>query len=176
MSDKDSSKSESVLGENRERSTARTGTPASRLIVGEIAPQPEQGPRPLFVIHRNDRPWEPALPGCAHGSFRLNTEWLTVTCGECGEKIEPFAALMVYATCHEKMVKMSKDLEWQRIGVLRERLRAIQDRVALDRGDRMEIRNACMRTGKDTTVENLTALLDRLADKIRAAKVSKRPA
>lgn len=146
-----------------------------RPIIGEIAPEPEAPPRPLFTILRNDKPWEP-LPGCKHGAFQLNTQWLTVTCGECGEKVEPFAVIMAYAEWWEKMEARSRRLEWQHVDVLREQLRAIKDRVALNDADRAEIRRARHYTSKDTTVENLTALLHRLTSKIRDAKTSRRQA
>lgn len=144
-------------------------------VIGSIDLAPEPGERPLFTILRNDKPWEP-LPGCAHGSFELNTEWLTITCGKCREKIEPFAVLMAYATWYEKIEARSRSLERQHIGFLREQLGALRERVALSDADREEIRRARHTTSKDTTVEKLTALLRRLNDKLRDAKLSKRRA
>lgn len=34
---------------------------------------------------------------CQHRKFILDTRWNTVECGHCGERVDPFAALLTYA-------------------------------------------------------------------------------
>src|SRR5690606_10949010 len=65
-------------------------------IVGAIEPNPEGG-EPLFtIVRRGDTP-PPNVRACPHPRYLLDEEWSTVTCGRCGERLDPFAVLLNYA-------------------------------------------------------------------------------
>jgi hypothetical protein len=90
-------------------------------IVGVIHQAKADDEKPEFTIVRRD-----LYPGqnerkCEHGKFILDEQWATVECGLCGERVEPFAALMSLAT------------HWQRIE--QARYRAIEAEKATHRAE-----------------------------------------
>jgi hypothetical protein len=142
-------------------------------IVGMIRPDPKGGNAPLFrVIRKRDNPEyqhhevpdaeAPDVRPCAHPRFILDERWMTVTCGECKAKIEPFAAIMVYADWwerHKQQAMMAQMAERRLyIAELRRlsRLRGLTDderkevRAAIDnyRLTTEEVRDLARRTEK----------------------------
>jgi hypothetical protein len=147
------------------------------VIIGVIHPPETPGALPLFtILKRGSYEDEYQRPDeeCHHGAFVLDERWQTVKCGLCGAKVEPFAALMTFGEWYEKLRAKQSELTWDRIDSLRKTLRAIRDRVALTDEDRREISNAINYTGKETTIENLSALLDRMQGKIDEARSERR--
>lgn len=83
-------------------------------VVGHIplaVPVSPAAPRPLFTRvpgnaggrpHPALRDAPPDTRPCDHGRFVLDDEWLTVTCGECGERLDPYAVLRRHAVWWEE--------------------------------------------------------------------------
>lgn len=57
----------------------------------ELADKLRPDERPLFKEGR------PAVGGCQHEHFELDDQWKTVTCTDCGERLDPFAVLAAHA-------------------------------------------------------------------------------
>lgn len=140
-------------------------------VVAEIAPGPEGGP-PLFKILRHDYEVQEAGPNvrpCPHPSFVLDQKWATVTCAECRERVDSFAALMRYAEWMERFKSrqaMAEDAE-KRMHVAH--LRALRRRRALTDEQRAEIDTALAREWKLSSVE-LEALSRRMERAVRDAR------
>ena len=65
-------------------------------VVGSIAPGPDTASPPLFkVIPSGMEKYDKDV--CQHSAFKLSEKWSAVTCGHCGERLDPFAVLMQYA-------------------------------------------------------------------------------
>jgi len=98
-------------------------------VAGMIFPTPA-GSKPLFkIIRDHERPPEKIRP-CDHPNFVLDQKWATITCGECGQKLDPFSVMMCYAEWWNEMQRHSshmKEAEKQlHIAELR-RLRKLRD-------------------------------------------------
>lgn len=73
-------------------------------IAGTIRPSYGGGP-PIFKIVRHESDLRDAGPNvrpCPHGEYVLDTQFMTVTCGLCHQRVEPFAALLTYAEWGER--------------------------------------------------------------------------
>lgn len=110
-------------------------------IAGVIRPAREDG-TPVFEIIRRDHWMSPpeGVRPCEHGRFILDEQWATVTCKDCGEKVDPFSALMWYARNYqevrrerERMLEAKKGLmiaELRRLSKLRDATDAEREEIA----------------------------------------------
>lgn len=65
-------------------------------VVGRIRPGPTTSAPPLFeIVPRRMRRYE--RDRCQHSAFILDSEWNEVSCGQCGEILDPYSVLMRYA-------------------------------------------------------------------------------
>jgi hypothetical protein len=103
-------------------------------IAGRILPDPKGG-KPLFQVMRGYHAYgSDEMAGvrpCAHPSYILDPDWMTVTCGECKERLEPFAVLIKYSEWWSEMdhrrdhaeaaayrLNVAQLRHWSRIGFL----------------------------------------------------------
>lgn len=84
-------------------------------IIAEIRPSEERpdGP-PLKIIRRShsakyEMPVDKAVRACQHGKFTLDEKWKTVTCGLCGDKVDPFSVL-AYVACWREDFERQREL------------------------------------------------------------------
>jgi hypothetical protein len=77
-------------------------------IAGIIKPSDSPDEPPTFqIVERRTISVDPDVRPCEHRRFLLDEKWKTVTCEACKERVDPFAALMSFATWY-------KDLEHKR--------------------------------------------------------------
>lgn len=83
-------------------------------IVGEIIPQPDGGGPVFRIVNRESHNAGPNIRPCDHSEFVLDEKWATVTCGKCGERVDAFSALLVFAKWEERwrhQEQMAKEAE-----------------------------------------------------------------
>lgn len=66
-------------------------------VAGRIEPDGHGGRRFTIVGRRSGEAPPANVRPCPHPRFILDDEWNTVTCGKCGERLDPYAALRSYA-------------------------------------------------------------------------------
>lgn len=96
----------------------------SARIVGQIEPG-KDGDRATFKIIRNLGP-DRERSGCEHGRFVLDERWATVTCGQCNERVDPFAALMRFAEWWQELQRHRRSMEEAEKRLLGESLRRLR--------------------------------------------------
>src|SRR5690606_11972783 len=106
----------------------RRGGRGCRVIVGEIQPGRE-GEAPTFKIIRHE--WEPLATDpnvrpCEHGQFVLDPKWATVTCGKCQGRVDPFAALLLFAEWYDTLKRRWERAEEAERRLHREHLRDLR--------------------------------------------------
>lgn len=97
----------------------------------EIELQPPDADKPLFTIVRrgpltllNSAAAADAagVRPCSHSRFFLDDEWMTVTCAECKQRVEPYAVLrfnagIIEKSQHERRMKEHAELRLLQSGI-----------------------------------------------------------
>lgn len=137
-------------------------------VMAVIIPGPE-GESPTFKILRDHQRDENIRP-CDHRSFVLDEKWMTVTCGECGDRVDAFAALMKYADWWQKMESRRAQMEEAEKNMLRESLRRLSRLRAATEEERDEIARVIGWAGDSKPVAELREVERRIDRAIRERK------
>jgi len=139
-------------------------------VVGSIQPSPDGG-APLFkILRRECDPSEPNVRPCEHARYTLDEKFATVTCGKCGEHVDPFSVLLRFAEWQEKWKRDMRAAQGAEQRLHIEELRRLRGLRATTQAEAAEINAALDKWAWNTSEEGLEALRglrNRIGDAVR---------
>ncbi len=112
---------------------------------------------------------------CEHPRFILDDGMLTVTCGECKQRVEPYAALRTYATWWIALERKRADAEHAEWSRLVQAIREMAKRRMFSDAERETIRRNSWAYGKGS-LQEMRELHAELTKRIHRAKQARRAA
>lgn len=149
---------------------------SERVVLGTIRPGENPGDPPIFTIVRGG--WDAREAGvrpCEHHHFVLDPQWSTVTCKDCGDKVEPFAALLHYARWFDRFRARAEQAAHAEKRLTVARLRRLRGLRACAEADRAEIETA-IREEHRRSPESLATLANRVERATNEARAARRVA
>lgn len=141
-------------------------------IVGSIKSLPE---RPVFEIVGRDQTWtsRPEVRPCDHPGFILDAKWASVTCNACGERLDPFAVLMMSAEWSKRLEDQRQELEYAEKRV---HLATLQ-KLSLDpdiTGEEEVLIDNLRVARRSVTLEDARAAAEQIAAAVRERRVARK--
>jgi hypothetical protein len=103
----------------------------------------------------------PNVRPCEHRRFTLDEKWSTVTCQDCGERIDPFAALLYFCERWEDFERKRQQFIEARKRLYIASLQRLRKRVKLTPEERAEV-DALLKRQWSATLEELVEVDTRL--------------
>jgi hypothetical protein len=101
-------------------------------IAGIIQPSDNPDEAPTFqIVSRLDVRVDADVRPCEHRKFILDEKWKTVTCEACKDRVDPFAALLSFATWYKQLEHKRQMQEHAEANLLRQTAAALRRRRGL---------------------------------------------
>ena len=157
---------------------------AGGFVVGVIHRAKDDTEKPEFeIIRRDTSGWASPPPesvrACQHGKFILDEQWATVTCGRCGEKVDPFSALMHYAQNYQAIERRHEQMVAAETGMHKEelkRLARLRDATDEDRREVERLTGWSFKGGVNELREAARRIRREISDRKHAKKSERKGA
>lgn len=153
--------------------TNTTDTPS--IDIGQVHPEQPTfrviARREMFLV--DEATWAMVRP-CAHKHLILDDGMATVTCGDCGERLDAYSIVRRYAEFSEELTRRVWDARHREQAALVADCRRMLKRVCFTDADRERYGRRLTMFGSDKTLEAVREAHREISERVREDKATRR--